>query len=468
MKLTLRLQLTLWYTAAILVVLGVLFFSLNKFLTNRLNSEVDSDLFNYSASVQELVTSAPPTTPEDYRLLLRRLSAARLGSRPEFARVLDLQGHTIATYPDLPQSVNNLLTSSSDKELPDKYLTLKLPKEAKVRMYTREIRSSDDQLLGILQVGESLRRVNQVLNKLRSTLLVEAVVGVFVALAVGYALAWYGLRPLQRVIRVAQGIHEKNLSARIPTAKGTLEVQQLTETFNSMLDRVDKAFEQQRRFSGDVSHELRTPITALRTQIEVMLMDPDLPVELGPRLEQLEQETTRLIRLTPNMLLLSQLDAKSLIDRRPIDLTQLLHEVYHEAHQLLDDSTRLLITKEEPATVLGDYSLMKQVLLNLVDNAIKYTHGEGEVKLALEIKDSSAEISVSDTGVGIPADALGHVFEPFYRAETSRSKAPGGAGLGLTTSRSVVERHGGQIHIESAEGQGTTVTVLLPLAKIGA
>ena len=192
-------------------------------------------------------------------------------------------------------------------------------------------------------------------------------------------------------------------------------------------------------------------------------MDPDLPAKLRLCLVELEAEAVRLIQLPSNLLLMAQLEAGSIIDRKPVDLVDLLHGVYREA-QLLADGRRVLMTREDPCIVEGDRSLLKQVFVNLLSNAIKYTNGNGRIELSIQVTDRSAKVVLSDNGIGIPSSAKSRLFEPFFRADPSRTRAAGGAGLGLAITKRIVDRHNGETIVESVEGAGTTVSVVLPLA----
>lgn len=469
MNLSLRMKLTLYYAAAILALVVVLGFSLNRFLTTRLNDEVDSNMYDYSVRVQEIGNSGQPPSRETYLHILESQAAANPATAPLFAGIIDTDGDILAVYPRTTQT-SQLLTPLLPQSLSPNgdYATRRVSEGKKIRVYTRPLFNTSNKLVGAVEVGESLETVEQALMKLRTTLLVETIVGALVALLVGYVIALRGLRPVEDVIALTKNVTEKNLSQRLPNEKRPPELQRLADALNDMLDRVHRSFAEQRRFSADISHELRTPLTALRTQIEVLLMDPDLPDEFGPRLEQLERETVRLIELTSNLLTLSRIEAGALFDQQPVDLVAVIHEVYREG-SILSNGVKLAITHEEPAQVMGDYSLLKQLMLNLVDNALKYTPAGGRVEIAIRHEGSSVLLQVSDTGIGIPKDALPYIFEPFYRVEKSRNRATGGAGLGLALAKKVAESHGGRLLVNSEEGRGTTAVVRMPrIARLGA
>jgi len=214
----------------------------------------------------------------------------------------------------------------------------------------------------------------------------------------------------------------------------------------------------------DVSHELRTPLTALRGNLDVMLMDKNLDADSRSQLEKMSAEVGRLIRLTSNLLYLAHAEAGRDIVRRPVELDALCLEVIYQARTLRDD-VAVRLGHEEQVTVSGDRDLLKQLILNLVDNAIKYSPGGGEVTVSLFEQGDLAEIVVADQGPGIPADQLTKIFERFYRVANNQSRTVGGAGIGLAISRWIAQVHGGDIRVESDVGIGSRFVVTLPLAR---
>ena len=468
MKLSLRMQLTIWYVIAFLALFGVLFLTLNHFLAVRLASDLDDDLFTYALSIEDQGRKAHAQTIADYQSAVLAVGVQNnpaVPRKPLFTRLLDPKGEVVASFPNSFRTVSALV--QNDLPTDDAYRDVKLPGPGATRLYDKALINNEGAVIGYLEIADTQKQqLDKPLAKLRSTLAWEAAAGSLVAVIIGYFITRRALRSLDSVVKVADQVHERNLLERVPDEPRPSEVQRLADALNDLLQRVEKAFEQQRRFSADVSHELRTPLAALRTQLEVMQMDPDLPANVRLKLVRLEAETARLIHLTSNLLTLSQLEADRLIERNPVDLVPLIHEVYREAH-MLSNNRRMAITREDEATVMGDASLLKQVCLNLVTNAIKYTGEDGRIDIAVVAQDGHATLTVADNGSGIPKEAMAHVFEPFFRADQSRSRATGGAGLGLAITKQIVERHGGTVTLESVEGKGTTVAVTLPLAKNG-
>jgi signal transduction histidine kinase len=282
--------------------------------------------------------------------------------------------------------------------------------------------------------------------------------------AIGRALA-----PLADVTTIALRISRADdLSQRIPhRGPGQDEVGQLIAAFNETLERLEHIFSSQQRFLADVSHELRTPLTVIKGNVDLMRRMKKVDEE---SLAGIEDEADRLTRLVGNLLLEAQADSGKLpLHFAPIELDTLLLEVFREMRVLARDRVQIKLTEIDQIQVDGDRDRLKQVLINLVSNAIKYTSRGGDVFLSLGRLGDNARIIVRDTGQGIAARDLPHIFERFYRAEKSRSRSKiGGFGLGLSIAHWIVEHHRGRIEVDSVEGQGTTFCIYLPMAGTSA
>ena len=327
---------------------------------------------------------------------------------------------------------------------------------------TGRLRAGDEVLL--VQVGQSTQAVEDVRRVLATILIAGGAIAVLVVFAVGFWLARSALRPIERVTRVAAEIGASDLTRRLGARGEPREVQRLAETFDAMLARIESAFSQQRNFVMDVSHELRSPLTGLRGNLDVMLMDPDLDADTRAQLEKMSAEVGRLIRLTSNLLYLAHAEAGREIARQPVELDVLCLEVCHQSRNVRED-VRLRLGHEEQVNVSGDRDLLKQLLLNLVDNAINYSPAGGEVVISVEPSSSAVEVIVADEGPGIPPEQLELIFERFYRGTNSPDRKVGGAGIGLAISRWIARAHGGDVRAESEPGKGARFIVTLPLAS---
>jgi signal transduction histidine kinase len=317
------------------------------------------------------------------------------------------------------------------------------------------------EIVGVVQVGESTEALNDVDSAIETIALIAGVIGVALALLTGFWIAESNLRPIGRVTRVAREIEASDLSRRIAASHEPVEVQRLADTFDAMLERLQRAFEIQRNFVLDMSHEVRTPLTALRGNLDVMMLEPDLDAELRATLVRMKGEVDRLIRLSTNLLFLAHADAGREVGKAPVELDTLITEVHQQMRYLRSD-VEFGLERQEPVTVVGDRDLLKQTLINLADNALKYTPAGGRVTLSVFPQDGHAVVRVTDTGVGIEAEQLPRIFERLERVESSRPSVSG-AGIGLSISDWIVKAHGGEIRVESHPGEGSVFTVVLPL-----
>jgi heavy metal sensor kinase len=265
--------------------------------------------------------------------------------------------------------------------------------------------------------------------------------------------------------RTARRISAEDLSERVERTRTRDELDRLAETMNDMLARLEQAFAQSRRFAADAAHELRTPLAALRGTTEVALRGDRSPQEYRKVLASSLEEVERLIRLSEDLLLLSRSLAGPEPAQERVDLEPLLLEGLDAGARLGQAAgVSVRIESAAPAVVRGDATALRRALLNLVENAVKYTPRGGKVELSLTAEEGTASLTVSDTGMGVdPADAE-RIFEPFVRLDAARSRDTGGAGLGLAIARSIVVAHRGTLSVESRPGSGSRFTIRLPLA----
>ncbi len=320
--------------------------------------------------------------------------------------------------------------------------------------------------IGLMQVGASLSLVDTT----QRSMIIVLVSTAFISIVLGGLGAWFttgrALAPLEMVTQAATHIiRADDLSRRIPyTGPAVGEVGQLIHAFNDTMSRLENLFTSQRRFLADVSHELRTPLTVIKGNVGLLrrIGEPD-----EESLSSIETEVDRLTRLVGDLLLLAQAESGKLpLDIHPVELDTILLEVFQQMRVVAGERLQLKITDIDQIQVTGDRDRLKQVLLNLVGNAINYTPAGGQVTLSLGRVSDQARLIVQDTGPGIPKADLPHIFERFYRAEKSRTRTREGSGfgLGLSIAYWIVRNHGGRIEVDSAEGLGTTFCVWLPIS----
>lgn len=321
--------------------------------------------------------------------------------------------------------------------------------------------------VGTLQLATSLAVVDATQEALITVLIVGSLISMGLAALAGWLSTRRALAPLEAVTQTALQISRADDLSRRILYQGPAhdEVGQLIHAFNQTLSRLENLFNTQRRFLADVGHELRTPLTVIKGNVALMRR---MGCSDQESLEGIESEVDRLTRLVGDLLLLAQAESGKLpLDRRIVELDTVLLEVLQQMRVLVRNRLQLRLGDIDQVLVCGDRDRLKQVILNLVGNAIQYTPPDGDVVVGLGKVGNQARLAVSDTGPGIPAADLPHVFERFYRGEKSRTRSRDGKGfgLGLSIAYWIVRNHGGRIEVDSKEGQGSTFCVWLPLAE---
>ncbi|HTP07021.1 MAG TPA: ATP-binding protein [Anaerolineae bacterium] len=326
------------------------------------------------------------------------------------------------------------------------------------------------QLIGVIQLARALSEQDDSLVTLRNALLIGSVFVVALAFLIGWVLSGAALRPIQRITDTARVIGaQHDFDRRVDYRGPSDEVGRLATTFNGMLNELQGAHRQtehtlqlQRRFVADASHELRTPLTTIRGNLGLLKRQPPIAEEDERAvLDDMVEETDRLIRLTNDLLVLARSDAGRSLRSERIPIAPLVDDVCRQA-KLLGEQCTIACQAVPDVSVLGDQDAIKQVLLILVDNALKYTPAGGTITIGAERPDRVVNIRIADTGPGIAPDDLPHIFERFYRSDEARSGD--GAGLGLAIAQELIEAQHGEITVKSEIGKGSTFTVSLPLA----
>ncbi len=316
---------------------------------------------------------------------------------------------------------------------------------------------------GFVLAVRSLSEMDAALTRIRYFLVVGNLVGLAVAIGVGWLIARRALSPIEEITRAARSIAaSKGFGQRVRAGQTRDEVGELAVTFNEMLASLDEAYAAQRRFVADASHELRSPLTSIKSNIDILRRAIDAPLEdREEMLADVAAEVDRMSRLTSDLLLLARADAGHRIEMGKVQLDGLLADVCKQMRGQTG-GVALEVGKSPRIAVKGNQVWLKQLLLILVDNALKYTPSGGTVRLALRKDGADAVVTVADTGIGIAEDDLPHVFERFYRADKARARDEGGAGLGLAIARWIAEEHNGSLSVESQPGRGTTFALRLP------
>jgi heavy metal sensor kinase len=319
----------------------------------------------------------------------------------------------------------------------------------------------------IVEVGTPTAPVDAMLRQFLVLLTIGLPVAVLVAIGGGYLLVGRALAPVDQIARKAEQITQHNLSERLPVAHTAEELERLSLSLNLMIGRLEDALLNSKRFVADASHELRTPLTVMRAELESLASDVRQKPELRETLGSLLEEVERLTRIVEQLFALSRLDAgEAQTEWIQFDLAELVVTTAEQMSLLAEDKG-IAVTCDAPLRVMvdGDRARLKQVVVNLLDNAIKYTSAKGEIHLRVVATNGHAVLEVSDNGIGIPPDALPHVFDRFFRVDKARTRDPGGAGLGLAIVKSISTAHRAQVEVESGNGRGCCFRVKFPIAR---
>lgn len=467
---SLRLRLTLWYSTLLALLLALIAILALALVRASVLADVNNDIQRKGDQIASLLEMGAASAP-----IASLLGPAVDASfAPEtYVLVRNLDRRVAYRSTNLANRLIPLPNPQFDQALQGRngFYSLSFQRPNDLRVYFRPVHFGGD-IIGIVQIGRTLTTEQAILRRLTINLFWICAAALALAAGVGYWLAGVALRPIQQATATALEITRTGrLDRRVPVSRARQdEIGALISTFNEMLARLQELFERQRRFSGDISHELRTPLTAILGNTTLLKRGAALPpAERADMLDEIEAEAQHMRRLITDLLLLAQADAGLAIQHERVELNVLLQDVYRQAQRRAGDRN-LSIVHEEPApnlpvVVLGDADRLRQALVNLVENAIRYTPPTGRIDLSLRIIGGQAEIAVSDSGQGIAPEDLPHIFDRFYRADKARTRADGGAGLGLSIVQWVVEAHWGEIAVESRLGEGSTFRIRLPLAE---
>ncbi|MDH4186768.1 MAG: heavy metal sensor histidine kinase [Nitrospira sp.] len=463
---TLRVRLTLWYGTALALIL-IIFSSVLYVMTARsLRDAVDQSLEETAAAaVRALEERGFLPLVDEGELMSQFPELARID---KFFQIFSPSGTITIRSPNVKQHEMPLSRQALDVAYSGRTLfeSAKYPKEPPLRLISVPIiyRGS---LLYIIQVGTTMDSVEHTLTRLLLVLLVSMPVALAVSLAGGWFMAGRALRPVDAITLAAQRIAGGDLTQRLTAPAAADEIGRLTNTFNNMIDRLETSFRQIRQFSSDASHELRTPLTVMRGETELALRRPRETEDYKAVMESNLEEIDRMTRIVDELLFLSRADMGEVkMEHLPVSLESLVEDVQRQASLLGQErKVQVALTRTAPAVVLGDELRLRELFLNLVDNAVKYSRPGGTVEMALTVEQGKARLSVTDHGIGIVQEDLGQIFDRFYRTDNARAHTKKGTGLGLAICAWIAESHSGQIEVRSKAGEGSTFTVMLPLAS---
>jgi heavy metal sensor kinase len=454
-----RLRLTLWYVILLAIILAVFIAGVYLILRQYLYQNLDESMLARANALLEVMQY------DGDRLFLPSEVSGR-GQSPgeDFVRLFDASGNpndntaALRQVPADAEVVANTLRGESITR------RVKIGEDDDLmRVITLPI-IRDREIVGVLEVGQSEEDVADTLTSLLQIMILAYPLALLAASFSGMFLAGRALSPIDNITRAARQISAEDLHQRLNLRLPDDEVGRLARTFDEMIARLDDAFQRQRQFTADASHELRTPLTIIKGQIEVSLQRDREPEAYRQVLQAINEEVDRLIRLTSSLLTLTRADAGQIpLKFEDVDVVEVMTGVFEEIRpNAMEKGIECELDPGPPVTIQGDQDLLLQLMLNLSDNAVRYTPSGGQVTLGWRVNNDQVRLWVQDTGIGISQEHLPYLFDRFYRVDKARSRAEGGVGLGLAISRWIAEAHRGSIYVESAPGKGSTFTVLLP------
>ncbi len=451
---TMRLRLTAWYVLFLGLTLLLFCLYLYVQLTHSFLDQTDAGI--EVATTQVLAMVDDESHPPKFRAIHPYQEVIRHLSEEGFTgRLLTLDGTVLDGFGSYKQ------TPWSSPTAPG-FVTQRA--RTAFRIDSQWIQPLSGPVVGWVQVAQPLTPIQSASENIVTLMLFGIPFVLLLTGLGGYVLATRALRPIDRITRTAQAISGSGLTERIGYVGPADEVGRLATTFDQMLDRLQAAFERERRFTADAAHELRTPLAAIKGRIDVALSRCRTSAEYEATLHALDHEADRLIRLANDLLLLARLDQRRLgWEPETLEVGEVLSAVIEEV-QPLAEARQITLTRRIAADlcVQGYLDHLIRLLLNLLDNAIKFTPSPGQVIVQAETIAGEVCITITDQGPGIPPEHLPSLFERFYRVESARSRSGGGTGLGLAIAAEIARAHGGLLEVKSQPGCGTSFTVRLP------
>lgn len=458
-----RWRLTLWFSLILLIVLiltgGVLYTVLQSYLT----SEVDNNLRAYSAHLHGTLVSDEMPKPLNYEVIHSKLPPINEFASPGlYIQVLNRSDGIVVKSDNLGRQELPVSPSLVEKGFNGSVAieTVAAGDGARVRIMASALYLKDQTLL--LEVAQSLKPHDVAMSRLKWALLAATLVALTLASISGAGIVRLALSPVERITRTAQDIEAgSDLSRRVAYKGPRDEIGNLAMTFDHMIEHLNKVFESQSNFIADASHELRSPLTVIQGNLDLLKRNIS---EEDRRESQkaIEAESKRMGKIVNDLLLLAEVESGRKDRQETVSLRQIVLEEIRRA-QSLPENRKIVIGHLEDVSLTGDAYRLRQLLGNLVDNAIKYTQDGGTITLSLVRDDRWARLEVADTGIGISPEHLPNIFDRFYRVDKSHSRAGGGTGLGLAIVKGIAEQYGGQVRVTSEPSKGSTFTAWLKI-----
>ncbi len=442
---TIRFKLVVWYTGMLLLLLGVFSSFVYVYMSNLMFRGERSLLKAHAAQVSAMIGITKSSIRfEGFRELYRIVNSGTL------VAVFDMYGGIVATS-GMPSELLKLFP---------RYGAIRRIKVRSERWLVYDVvKRQHGAVVAWVRCARPLKLMNRPMENLKTVMFIAIPVILLIAIAGGLFLANRALSPIDNIIATARAIGRDDLSKRIQVTNSDDEIGRLATTFNEMLDRLEDAFKKERQFTSDASHELRTPVTIISATAEEALSGSKDIEEYRSSLGVILRESNRMAHLISQLLMLSKADEKSYkLELEEVDISEMIEGVMEEFSDIAEKrGVRVEFDGLKGAKIEADQSLTTRMLINLLDNAIKYNRNDGWVKLSLNYIDGKLVLRVEDSGMGIPEEDIPRIFDRFYRADKARGR--GGMGLGLSIVKWIADVHGWEIQVRSVLGKGTTFEV---------
>jgi two-component system, OmpR family, sensor kinase len=468
---SIRSQLTIWYA----LVLGIIFLvsdiMIYRSFKMSLSDTMDQTLYTAAEDVEQSIFKV---SMDKWQAAIKQLERGFLVNRL-FIQILEISsekadGYRIAARSGV-LSGNISQQKVWDKlfhQLPANPVYMNVPEESPaihpLRIILYPVQQEGNKAY-IIQVGTSLKKMFGTLKDFLSILIYSGPLLLLISVLGGYFILTKVLLPMKSVVQTAKKITAEDLTLRIESKNQKNEIGQLIITFNEMISRLERSVLQIKQFSSDASHDLKTPLTVIRGEIDITLRKNRPPEEYIKTLSSVREESKKLERIIDNLLFLSRIDSRDYQHSfEKVHLDEILLEVFEKTSPLANEKeVAYILEKMERIPISGEPILISRLLMNLMDNAIKYTLQGGQIKIALHKSGNHAILTVQDTGIGIPEDTLPYIFNRFYRVDQSRSQPNEGAGLGLSIVKKIADIHRLKVDIRSQVNKGTAVCISFPL-----
>jgi heavy metal sensor kinase len=457
----------LWYTVTFLTMIILIFGFLDYRLRRNFLKGIDRMLADEVKEIINVIRNNPETLNDELREYEKVASNRRY--YPIAFQLLDQKGRIIFSSLALPGLAFPKVSLDHNNYQKTVNTMLDVPPGGSPFRICTYFYSENGKLKYVVQIVTHLLHMEKTIENFRENLLTAFFVAFLFGSIGGWFLSRNNLRPISKITETTKRINATNLSERLPRQGTDNDLDRLAKTINQMFERLEEAFQKLSRFTADAAHELRTPLAALKGETEVLLSrkrsSEDYHEALTNNLERLDFLT----KLVNELLILSQADeGKASLKIENLNFSGLLKELY-EAFNVVAMQKKISFTFSafEEVLINGDSIKLKQLFSNLIDNAIKYTPDGGNISLIVQPEKDQIIVTLKDTGIGIPSDDLPHIFDRFYRVDTSRSRLSGGVGLGLSICQWIVKAHQGTIDVKSQPHQGTTFILMLPTQPTG-